>query len=90
MQIVIEIDDNLYTRLFDNGVEYASDMRRACVAIRNGTPLPKGRWINLEKTKYKGQVLPFWGRYECSECGGHGQEDFKHCPNCGAQMEVEE
>lgn len=39
MQIVIEIDDNLYTRLFDNGVDYTSDMRRACVAIRNGTPL---------------------------------------------------
>ena len=33
MQIVIDLDDNLYTRLFDNGVEYASDMRRACVAI---------------------------------------------------------
>ena len=42
MQIVIDIDDNLYTRLFDNGEEYAADMRRACGAIRKGTPLPKG------------------------------------------------
>lgn len=42
MQIVIDIDDNLYTRLFDNGEEYVADMRRACVAIRKGTPLPKG------------------------------------------------
>ena len=42
MQIVIDIDDNLYTRLFDNGDEYVADMRRACVAIRKGTPLPKG------------------------------------------------
>jgi hypothetical protein len=39
---VIDIDDNLYTRLFDNGDEYVADMRRACVAIRKGTPLPKG------------------------------------------------
>lgn len=42
MQIVIDIDDNLYTRLFDKGDEYVADMRRACVAIRKGTPLPKG------------------------------------------------
>lgn len=42
MQVVIDIDDNLYTRLFDNGDEYVADMRRACVAIRKGTPLPKG------------------------------------------------
>lgn len=42
MQIVIDIDDNLYTRLFDNGDEYVADMRRACVAIRKGKPLPKG------------------------------------------------
>ena len=42
MQIVINIDENLYTRLFDNGDEYVADMRRACVAIRKGIPLPKG------------------------------------------------
>lgn len=42
MQIVIDIDDNLYTRLFDNGgddYDYAVDM---ATAIRKGTPLPKG------------------------------------------------
>lgn len=50
-----------------------------------------GHWINLEKTKYKGQVLPFWGRYGCSECGNYGQGDFDFCPYCGAKMqEVEE
>ena len=42
MKVVIDIDDNLYTRLFDNGDEYVADMRRACIAIRKGTPLPKG------------------------------------------------
>jgi len=53
MQIVIDIDDNLYTRLFDNGDEYVADMRRACVAIRKGTPLPKGhgRLIDADALK---------------------------------------
>ena len=49
-----------------------------------------GRWINLEKTKYKGQVLPFWCRYGCSKCGGHGEETFNYCPNCGADMRESE
>jgi hypothetical protein len=42
MKVVIDIDDNLYTRLFDNGDIDAMDMLKACVAIRKGTPLPKG------------------------------------------------
>lgn len=45
-----------------------------------------GHWINLEETKYKGQVLPFWSRYECSKCGGYGEGTFNYCPNCGARM----
>ena len=50
MQIVIDIDDNLYTRLFDSGGDYVMDMRRACAAIRKGTPLPKshGRLIDAD------------------------------------------
>lgn len=55
------------------------------------TPQPKiGHWINLEETKYKGQVLPFWSRYECSKCGGHGEGTFNYCPNCGADMRESE
>ena len=68
MQIVIDIDDNLYTRLFDNGDEYVADMRRACVAIRNGTPLPKGhgRLIDADKLEPKETApeawySPMWG-----------------------------
>ena len=50
MQIVIEIDENLYTRLFDNGgddYDYAVDM---ATAIRKGTPLPEhhGRLGDLD------------------------------------------
>lgn len=40
-KIVIDIDDNLYTRLFDNGATDAADMLKACIAIRKGTVLPK-------------------------------------------------
>ena len=40
MKILIDIDKNLYTRLFDNGETDAVDMLNACVAIRKGTPLP--------------------------------------------------
>ena len=41
MKIVIEIDDNLYTRLFDNGVDNYDDAVDMATAIRKGTPLPK-------------------------------------------------
>jgi len=53
MQIVIDLDDNLYTRLFDNGVDYASDMRRACVAIREGIPLARGRGMPVVDALYQ-------------------------------------
>ena len=54
MQIVIDIDENLYVRLFDIGVNNVMDMRRACRAIRGGTPLPKGhgRLIDADKLHY--------------------------------------
>lgn len=41
MQIVINIDDNLYTRLFDNGVDNYDDAVDMAKAIRKGMPLPK-------------------------------------------------
>ena len=50
MQIVIDIPEDVYTRLFDNGRNYVMDMRRACAAIRKGTILPKhGRLIDESK-----------------------------------------
>ena len=42
MKIVIEIDENLYTRLFDNGVDNYNDAVDMAKAIRKGTPLPNG------------------------------------------------
>ncbi len=43
MEIVIKIDENIYTRLFDNGIGVSlNDNIEMSNAIRNGTPLPKG------------------------------------------------
>jgi len=63
MKIVIDIDENIFVRLFDNGVEdYAivnDDLFAIAKAIRNGTPLPKnhGRLIDADE-------LMKWSRYE--------------------------
>ena len=46
MQIVIDIDENVFTRLFDNGIEdyeiVNDDLFAVAKSIRKGTPLPKG------------------------------------------------
>lgn len=39
MKIVIDIDENLFTRLFDCGKHDAVDMLNVCSAVRKGTPL---------------------------------------------------
>lgn len=57
MQTVIDIDDNLYTRLFDNGNIDAVDMLKACVSIRKGTPLPKGHGRLIDADKLTESIL---------------------------------
>ena len=46
MQIVINIDENVYTRLFDNGIQdneiAVDDVCEMARSIRKGTPLQKG------------------------------------------------
>lgn len=46
MQIVIDIPEDVYTRLFDNGIQdneiTVDDVCEMAMAIRKGTPLPKG------------------------------------------------
>lgn len=41
MQIVIDIDDDLYTRLFDNGGGSVTDMKEVCAAVRKGVVVLK-------------------------------------------------
>ena len=42
---MIDINDNLYTRLFDNGVDNYDDAVDMAKAIRKGIPLPKGHGV---------------------------------------------
>lgn len=43
MWVAINIDENLYTRLFDNGADFCyTDILAMATAIRKGTVLPKG------------------------------------------------
>lgn len=57
MQIVIDIDENVFTRLFDNGIEdYAivnDDLFAIAKTIRKCTPLPKGhgRLIDADRLR---------------------------------------
>ena len=55
MRVVIDIDDNIYTRLFDNGLPIdlttaINDTTDIATAIRNGTTLPEhhGRLIDAD------------------------------------------
>ena len=53
MKLVIDIDDDLYTRLFDNGKDNLIDMQEVCVAVRKGVIIPKGhgRLIDADELK---------------------------------------
>ena len=41
MRVVIDVDDNVYVRLFDCDYNSLDDMDKACTAIRRGTVLPE-------------------------------------------------
>ena len=67
MKIVIDIDDNLYTRLFDTGIDNYDDavdiaIRKGDIvdmakAIRKGTPLPKGHGRLIDADTYRKEML---------------------------------
>lgn len=70
MQIVIDIDDNLYTRLFDNGTDFyaTDDILAMAKAIRKGTVIPKGH----------GKLITEPTEEEIAETIG-GKNDFADC-----------
>ena len=69
MRIVIDIDDNLYTRLFDNGVDNYDDAVDMAKAIRKGIPLPKGHGRLIDADALKMDIRSNYGyeEYEKSE-----------------------
>lgn len=65
MQIVISIDEDVFTRLFDNGMEdYAivnDDLFAIAKAIRKGTPLPEhGDLIDRRELKKEVYTTTEW------------------------------
>ena len=55
MKLVIDIDEDVFTRLFDNGIEdYAianDDLFAIAKSIRTCTPLPKGHGRIIDENK---------------------------------------
>lgn len=89
MKLIVDIDENLYTRLFDNGDNEIDDMAEALAVLRKGTPAPKGKWI----PKGRWHIDPQCIEYTCSICGRRIMseerlnviEQYPFC-HCGADM----
>lgn len=73
MQIVIEVDDDLYTRLFDNGVDNYDDAANMAKAIRKGKVLPKGHGRLVDAKKL---LNTFWTYCKQGDFGYHQAEDL--------------
>ena len=88
MDLIVHISDDVYTRLFDNGIEPSESDRDAIdTAIRKGKHIgdrSSGKWI-----KHIGM------NHECPICGAFFPlEEFKKrpfkvnfCIACGAKLE---
>lgn len=99
-EIVIKIDENLYTRLFDNGTDFyeTDDILAMAKAIRKGTPLPKGHWVYKPRKRMVNETdegveyrTEYWCK--CSNCDAdYGFTKMKdaYCRYCGAKMESED
>jgi len=75
MKIIIDIDENVFTRLFDNGIEdneIADDLSVIAKSIRKGTPLPKGYGALYDKA----EILRFL------KCPKYENCDWKNCFEC--------
>ena len=68
MQIVIDIDENIFTRLFDNGVEdyeiSNDDLSAIAKSIRKGILLPKGHSDLIDRNEL---FKVMRGRESCSK-----------------------
>lgn len=88
MQIVIEIDDEVYKEIKEG--LYDKNVRKMAIAIGNGIPLPKDnkcKWIHYDyRTVCPGEHdidNPYWRIPE------NRIEALKYCPYCGREIEIE-
>lgn len=89
MKLMIDIDDNVFTRLFDNGVDTSSEDRKVIDrAVRNGTPYeerPQGEWIEKVERRgcFAGDKTVY--SYTCPFCRAKEFKKYPFC-HCGADM----
>ena len=78
----------------DKGVLYWGDAREAIDSIppADVRPVVRGEWISVSESAWDGN------EYKCSACGwtcsdnefsDDPTEDYRFCPNCGADMRKE-
>ena len=65
MQVIIDIDDNTYTNLFDNGWEVVSQVSEILLAVKNGKPLPKGHGALKDADKLAIAIAMIRDRWDC-------------------------
>lgn len=79
MQIVIDIDEDVFTRLFDNGIEdYAivnDDLLAIAKSIRKGIPLPKGHGRLGDLDKIKKEMQNYYD--DCAKTSGYTRLGFE-------------
>ena len=93
MQIVIDIDEKVYESLKSNERIIrditkdggGSQGLKANLAILNGTPLPKGQWVD-DGYKHGEDWIRGNKTYKCSRCGNTRYIRTDFCPDCGAKM----
>lgn len=87
MKLVIEIPDNEYHQICElrlHNRTFYDD------AIRNGTPLPKGHWVDTDEWRETVDGFEQWGYFrKCSKCGYVFKflEIDNYCPSCGSKNE---
>jgi hypothetical protein len=85
MEIVIDIPEDVYTRLFDNGIQdneiAIDDVCEMARAIRSGTPLPKGHGALKDADKLAIAIAMI--RDKCNYYGNeYEQALFQAYDNC--------
>lgn len=88
MRMIIDIPKSEYEVIMKHWGGYQGGCYSVYDAIKNGTPLPKGHWINTPD--YVTCAYGCIDYVKCSECGEDSLEEGDFCPNCGAKMESEE
>lgn len=97
MKIVIDIPERYYEMVKDfetvnlSRCNYKTVQFQIINAIKNGTLLQTGEW--LEKEVYSEKVIDEWQSAKCSKCERYHTtpymysfKEYEFCPHCGARM----